>query len=147
MTPCAGRARRSSRIARKIISFSPPAFSRAPSLFRGCRRAFLGAFGRGFLAGLGAFFALGRRFAFLALFLLFLDHLDVAGGRRGAFSRGDFFLRARQRHGHHRDVFVTDNFNAGRRLDFTEVNGLAEFEMADINRQSAPANPWAGSGP
>ncbi len=103
-----------------------------------CRRgrALLGAFGGGFFAGFGALFALGRRllFALFAFFLLFLDHLDIARGHHfGGCRRHLFLFRARHRHGHDRHAFVAENLNPGRRLDFAEVNGLAEFEMADIN--------------
>ena len=87
-------------------------------------------------AGLGGtLFALGRGRPFLAFFLLFLDHLNVTRGHGlGGGGRRRFFLfRARHRHRDGGDVFITQDFDAGGRLDFTKVNGFAQFEMADVH--------------
>src|SRR5262249_46738265 len=72
--------------------------------------------------------------AFFALFLFF-DHLDFArscGGSSGCF-RSLFFLCAWRPNRDEWSILVTDQFDARRRLDFTDVNGLADVQIADID--------------
>jgi hypothetical protein len=73
-------------------------------------------------------------FFFSAGFFSAALSVPIARGHRFGGGRRHFFLfRARHGHGHHRNVFITQNFDARGHLDFTEVNGFPEFEMADIN--------------
>src|SRR6185503_1720369 len=57
----------------------------------------------------GAFFA----------FLLFLDHLDVAGS--GGFGRSGLFFSARHSHGDNRDILVAEDFHTLGRFDFADM--------------------------
>jgi hypothetical protein len=94
-----------------------------------------GFFPAALFARLGsAFFALRGSGAFLAFFLLLLDHFHVAGGNRLGFGGGGLFLfRARHRHGDDRDVLVANDFHSFGRLDFAKVDGFAEFKMAHVH--------------
>ena len=135
------RAQLSSRRPGRPSCRRPERLSRARS--RALGRGFLRTLDRALLG------ALGRRGPFFALFLLLFDHLDLArDGLRGRRGLGRFlFLRARRGNGDDRNMLVAEDLALRRGLDFAQVNGLADLEVADVHRDHAPANLWAGRAP
>src|SRR4051794_11146585 len=103
---------------------------------RGFLAGFLGTFGRGFVPRFGSALlrALGRFGSFFA-FLLFLDHLYFARSTGGSSGVGSlFFLCARRCHSDDRDILITKDFHSRGRLDFADMNGLTDVQIAYIHR-------------
>ena len=105
------------------------------ALASGLASAFLSPAAAAFASPLAGAFspALPAGGTFGAFFLLFLGHLDIAGGRSG-FGGDHFFLGARRGHGHNGDVLVAQNFHARRRNNVAEVDGLADFQRGHVQR-------------
>ncbi len=68
-----------------------------------------------------------------SFFSLIISTSRSASGAR--FGSGGFLrFTDRRRHGNDGDMLVTQNFHSRGRLDVADVDGLADFQMADIHR-------------